>query len=567
MLQVKPKSIAVAVLTALLLASCADDGKDGVNGVDGAAGAPGTDGQDLTPIAKLTRVASLPLGAEVTGLFKTDNGELFFNVQHPSDSLPAPENNAAVGIWKGVDLDALNPRIAELSVPSTTAEKQAVRVVTGQYQALGRAGDTFGGALGFGLGAIVKADGSLGLKASQDPDFNAFISTSTDGSQGMLFSAWEDRPGAMSRLSLTKDSSGNWSVTDAKNIDFSSVKGTLINCFGTLSPWGTPLTSEENYEAENAARWNDPSYSTGYPNNADIDLLTDYLGGQFPNPYRYGYIVEITNPTSANPLPKKHFVLGRMAHENAVVMPDLKTVYLTDDGSRKGFYKFVADNKADLSSGTLYAAKLKQDATKDPAKAGFNIEWIELAHATDAQVESWIASYDGIDRSDFVGGSTSYVTDAEIATWAAGGGADDRYAFIETLRAAKAKGASVEFNKMEGINIHFNGVANNSIPFMYVAMSAIDSSMADTSGDIQLNANKCGAVYRFGVHPDYNVTRMDPVVVGGPYDATQTANKCALNSVSNPDNLVILNDGRVVIGEDTSLHENNMIWIYNPKGE
>lgn len=567
MLQVKPKSIAVAVLTALLLASCADDGQDGVDGANGSNGAPGTDGQDLNPVAKLTRLATVPLGAEITGLFKTDNGEMFFNVQHPSDSLPAPENNAAVGIWKGLDLDSLNPRIADLSVPATTAEKQMVRVVGGEYQVLGRAGDTYGGALAFGLGAIVKADGSQDLKASQDPDFNAFISTSVDGSQGMLFTAWEDRPGAMSRLTLARAADGNWSVTDAKNIDFGSVQGTLINCFGTLSPWGTPLTSEENYEAENTVRWNDASYSTGYPNNADIDRLTDYLGGQFPNPYRYGYIVEITNPTSATPVPVKHFTLGRMAHENAVVMPDLKTVYLTDDGSRKGFFKFVADNKGDLSAGTLYAAKVKQDATKDAAKAGFNIEWIELAHATNAELETWISSYDGIDRSDYVDGSTSYVSDAEITAWAAGGGADDRYAFIESLRAAKAKGATVEFNKMEGINIHFNGVANNSIPFMYVAMSSIDGSMADTSGDIQLNANKCGAVYRLGVHADYNVTRMDPVVVGGPYDGTLAVNKCSVNGISNPDNLVVLNDGRVIIGEDTSLHENNMIWVYNPKGE
>ena len=464
MLQAKPKMIAAAVLSALLLASCADDGRDGVDGANGSNGAPGADGQDLTPVAKLTRLATLPLGSEVTGLFKTDNGEMFFNVQHPSDTLPAPQNNAAVGIWTGLDLDNLNPRLADISVPATDAEKQMVRVVQGQYQVLGRAGDTYGGAMAFGLGAIVKADNSQSLKASQDPDFNAFIASKADGSEGMLFTAWEDRPGAMSRLTLARAADGKWSVTDAKNIDFTSVKGTLINCFGTLSPWGTPLTSEENYEAENTKRWNDPSYSTGYPNNADVTLLSDYLGGQFPNPYNYGYIVEVTNPTSANPVPVKHFTLGRMAHENAVVMPDMKTVYLTDDGSGKGFFKFVADNKDDLSSGTRYAAKVRQDATKDVAKAGFNIEWIELGHANNTQIASWIADYDGIDRSDYVDGSTNYITDAEITTWAAGGGADDRYAFIESLRAAKAKGATVEWRKMEGLECHGDGRVLRQFP-------------------------------------------------------------------------------------------------------
>lgn len=569
MINFKNTSIGIAVIAAMGLVACVDDGKDGsngINGANGANGANGTDGRDLTAVAKLTRLATLPLGAEVTGLFKTDNGELFFNVQHPSDSLPAPENNAAVGIWTGLDLDNIDARLSSISVPAAnSAEQNQVRVAVGQYQVLGRAGDTYAGALPFGLGGVVNKAGSASVKSSQDPDFNAFIATNVDGSQGMLFTAWEDRPGAMSRLSLSRNNNNVWSVTDAKHIDFALVDGTIINCFGTLSPWGTPLTSEENYEAENTAKWNDPSYSSGYPNNADIDLLTDYLGGQFPNPYRYGYIVEITQPTSSSPVPVKHFTLGRMAHENAVVMPDLKTVYLTDDGTGKAFYKFVADNAADLSAGTLYAAKVKQDATKDVAKAGFDIRWIRLGHATNAQLESWIASYDGIDRSDFVSGGNSYITDAEITAWAGGAG-DDRYAFLESLKAAAAKGATTEFRKMEGININFNGVASNTIPFMYVAMSAVESTMSDAVGDIQLNQNRCGAVYRLGVHADYNVTRMEPVVVGGTYDSA-AVNRCSVDSIASPDNLEVLNDGRVIIGEDTSFHINNMIWIYNPKGE
>jgi len=169
--------------------------------------------------------------------------------------------------------------------------------------------------------------------------------------------------------------------------------------------------------------------------------------------------------------------LGRMAHENPVIMPDHKTVYLTDDGGSKAFFKFVADNAGDLSSGTLYAAKMAQDATRDVSKAGFDITWIELGHASNAEIEAWINEYDDIDRGDYVDGGNSYITDAEIEDWAQNGIGDDRYAFIESLKAAAAKGATVEFNKMEGIN-----------------------------------------------------------------------------------------DGRVVIGEDSGNHENNMIWVYNPAG-
>ncbi len=558
--------LALAISTALL-GGCSDDGNDGATGPAGTDGTNGTDGQDLTVAEKLIRIATVPLGAEITGIFKTDNGELFFNVQHPDDDLPAPENNAAIGIWTGIDFDNFDPRTQDLAVPASDSDAaKTTQVVAGNYQVLGRAEDTYAGALPFGLGAIVSGDGSSKIKQSQDPDFNAFIPGNADGSTGFLFTAFEDRPGAMSRLTVTKQDDGNWNVSDALNVNFLNVAGTMINCFGTVSPWGTPLTSEENYEAENAVNWNNPAYSSGYPNYNDVKNIETYLGGTFPNPYDYGYIVEITNPKSASPTPVKHFTLGRVAHENVVIMPDQKTVYITDDGTDKGFYKFIADTAGDLSAGTIYAAKLVQDATSDTEKAGFDISWIELGSSNNTEIESWINEYDGIDETDYVEGSTSYITDDEITDWAFNDTGDDRYAFLETLKAAEAKGATTEFRKMEGININYDGVASGTIPFMYVALSDVGSGMADTEGDIQLTQNRCGAVYRFGLNSNYDAIRMEPVVVGGTYDST-LENRCSTDGISNPDNLVILDDGKVIIGEDTGNHVNNMMWLYNPEGD
>ena len=554
MLKKQPINLLFAATMTAILASCSgDDGKNG---------------EDLTPQAKLIRIATVPTGAEITGIYKTDNGELFFNVQHPNETLPSPENNAAVGAWVGVDFDNFDPRTTDLPVPvASSTEAQNVQVVAGSYQVLGRSGDIFSGALPFGYGGVVNASGDALVVASQNPDFNAFIPSNTDGSEGYLFSAFEDRPGGVSRLSLSKQTDSSWSITDAMNVDFSSVNGTMINCFGTVSPWGTPLTSEENYEAENTVNWNNSAYTSGYPNFADVQNIQTYLGGTFPNPYDYGYIVEITNPEATSPTPIKHFTLGRSAHENAVIMPDHKTVYLTDDGTNKGFYKFVASTAGDLSAGTIYAAKLSQDATSDIEKAGFNISWIELGTGTNTQIEGWIDEYDGYDETDFVDGATNYITDVEITDWADNGTGDDRYAFLETLKAAAAKGATVEFRKMEGININYKGVANGTIPYMYVAMSAVESGMTDDAGDIQVTENKCGAIYRFGLTSTYDVIRMDPVLVGGVYDASAAENRCPVDAISNPDNVVVLDDGRVLIGEDTSNHSNNMMWIYNPKGE
>ncbi|NQZ21053.1 MAG: DUF839 domain-containing protein [Colwellia sp.] len=571
MLNLRKRKIAAlisVILGSSMLTACGGD--DGSNGANGSHGADGTNGSNLTVAAKLTRIATVPVGAEITGLFLTDNDELFFNVQHPAD-LSGNETPAQVGVVTGFDWSKFDPMAEELSVPATDEEKLTVRLIAGHYQIIGKAGDTFDNNLPQGLGSITTADSATAIKQSQDPDFNAFVPTSANGDAGYLFTAWEDRPGAMSRIELTKEDSGNWLTGDAINIDFSAVLGTIINCFGTLSPWNTPLTSEENYEAENTEQWNNTAYVDGYPSYPDVKNLQTYLGSStLPNPYDYGYIVEITDPTSTSPTPVKHFTLGRVAHENSVVMPDWKTVYTTDDGSNKAFYKFVATTAGDLSAGTLFAAKLTQDATSDPAKAGFDIQWIKLGSSNNTEIKTWINSYNGITEADYIEGETSYIAQSEIDDWATNGTGDDRYAFLETLRAAKAKGATTEFRKMEGVVINYDGVASGAVPYMYVAMSSVGKGMVDEEGDIQLDSSAyCGAVYRFGVQTDFNVNRMESVVVGGAYNANgdENGNKCDVNAISNPDNLAVMDDGRVFIGEDTSKHVNNALWIYNPKGE
>lgn len=47
------------------------------------------------------------------------------------------------------------------------------------------------------------------------------------------------------------------------------------------------------------------------------------------------------------------------------VMPDGRSVYMTDDGSNKFFSIFVMDRVNDLSSGTIYAAVMTQISSKD----------------------------------------------------------------------------------------------------------------------------------------------------------------------------------------------------------
>lgn len=492
----------------------------------------------------LTRVATVPLGAEITGMFLSGD-DLFFNVQHPWKDLGTAFSRATVGVVANADFGA-----GESPLPEG-ADKRVVVTSLGSYQILFQHGD-------FGvLGSIRGVDGEI--KVSNDPDFNAFVPTGAG--EGYLFTNWEDRPGGMSRVRLTRAEDGTWAAMaeDATMLDFMPVQGTWVNCFGTLSPWGTPLSSEELY-FDSTRHWNEP----GYDYVGDVETLETYLGA-YPNPYRYGYIVEITDPAGAAS-PVKRVAMGRSSHENAVVMPDRKTVYLSDDGTNVVFYKFVADVAGDLSAGTLFAAKITQEAAPGtPAgEASLAVRWIELAHGTQQQVERWIAEYDGITQDDFVAGANSYISDAEIEAWARGEGADDRAAFLESRKAAAARGATAEFRKMEGMNINLAAVADGSAPYMYMSMSEVSKGMTDDRGDIRLAENRCGVVYEMQLDADFNVSTMVPAVVGGPYDRNAEANACAVDGISNPDNIVVLPDGRVLIGEDTGSHENNAMWLYTP---
>ena len=495
--------------------------------------------------AELTRVATVPVGAEITGLFMHGN-DLFFNAQHPSDELQNQFSNATVGVIANVNLDA-----GEHPVPVEQAAKETIASSMGEYQVLFQQGD-FDGKMG-----AIAGKGGL-IKVSNDPDFNAYVPTGLN--EGYLYTNWEDRPGGMSRVKIRRDGDGRWSAdaTDADMIDFSQVRGTWVNCFGTLSPWGTPLTSEELY-FDNTADWINPEYK--YIKNNDD--LASYLG-EYPNPYDYGFIVEITDP-AGTPKPVKHYTMGRYSHENGVVMPDNRTVYLSDDGTGTVFFKFVADKAGDMSAGTLYAAKATQQGppASDPATTGFDIAWIELAHGTNADIHGWIREYDGKTKADYKEGETQFISDQEIADWAAGNAKDDRVAFLESRKAAVAKGATGEFRKMEGVITNHEAIAKGH-PYVYMTMSSIGKTMADTEGDVQLQANTCGVVYQMKLDGAYNVVNMIPVVVGGKRDKNAKPNTCPTDQVANPDNVWMLDDGRLIIGEDTGNHENNMLWVWKP---
>lgn len=323
---------------------------------------------------KLHRFATVPVGAETTGLHVTADGTLFFNVQHPSGANPHPFNRGLIGVVNGFKAgDAFE----EIAVPEG-ADKQGVKVAAGEYQILGRVGEMIPQEpMNQRYGQLTAVNGDM-LGICNHPDANMYLPTVEDGSEGYLYTNYECDPGAVSRLYI-RNNGATWDVLEGDNVDFSNVMGTWVNCGGTVSPWNTALTAEEYEPIASLAEWKD-----------NVANMTAYLGEQ-ANPYDYGFIVELRPDPDGDGLGsivEKRYAMGRRSNENGVVMPDLRTVYFGDDGTDVVFFKFVADEAGDLSAGTLYAAKVTQNDD-----ASFAFEWIELGAGNDAEIAEAIRTF------------------------------------------------------------------------------------------------------------------------------------------------------------------------------
>lgn len=132
-----------------------------------------------------------------------------------------------------------------------------------------------------------------------------------------------------------------------------NVTGTLANCSGGKTPWGSILTCEENYQDfYGDIAYNDAGETSfiGRPSANGWEKFFD------ENPKDYGWVVEV-DPISRSA--KKLIHLGRFAHENALVIlanDGRPVVYMGDDLADQYIYKFIADTPGSLRSGKLYVA-------------------------------------------------------------------------------------------------------------------------------------------------------------------------------------------------------------------
>ena len=177
------------------------------------------------------------------------------------------------------------------------------------------------------------------------------------------------------------------------------VIGTINNCAGGMTPWGTWLMAEENFHGY---FWTDVKDADGKPDiAAHADAVSKkrygvpggwYAWGKYydrwnidkePNmPNKFGWVVEV-DPMAPTSTPIKHTSLGRFRHEGAetTVSSDGKlVVYMGDDNRFDYQYKYVSEgvvnnqkteNAKLLVEGTLYVARFDEDGT---------VTWLPLVH-------------------------------------------------------------------------------------------------------------------------------------------------------------------------------------------
>ena len=192
-------------------------------------------------------------------------------------------------------------------------------------------------------------------------------------------------------MRLSGPAAGHDRVKTSEDPDGTRVIGTINNCAGGITPWGTWLMAEENFHFYfmgsldgNPEKANYERY--GVPGNryawARFHKRFD-LGAEPNAANRHGWIVEV-DPFDPDSTPVKRTALGRFKHEGAesIVNGDGRLVIYSGDDQRFEFlYKFVTDGKVDLvnraanrdllDSGVLYAARFNADGSLD---------WLPLVH-------------------------------------------------------------------------------------------------------------------------------------------------------------------------------------------
>lgn len=229
-----------------------------------------------------------------------------------------------------------------------------------------------------------------------------------------------------------------------------NVLGTMNNCSGGKTPWGTVLTAEENFQLSFGNRelmqeGEVKDIHTRYGLEAEAPRFYRWLTyydrfdvAKEPNEaFRFGWVVEV-DPYDPDWTPRKRSALGRFRHEAATVhvAPDNRLViYSGDDQRFEYMYKFVTNRSYDpddrlanrdsdlLDDGVLYVAKFNDDGTG---------EWLPLVYGQNGLKGTVTLTEDGEEKEFTFNSQADVLIKTRIAADFLGATQMDRPEDIET---------------------------------------------------------------------------------------------------------------------------------------
>ncbi|HEY0658169.1 MAG TPA: alkaline phosphatase PhoX [Pyrinomonadaceae bacterium] len=147
--------------------------------------------------------------------------------------------------------------------------------------------------------------------------------------------------------------------------DFVSLSGTLVNCAGGITPWGSWISCEETTLGQTERTTRDGKK----------------IGG-FAKPHGYCFEVSASANNAVTPVPLK--AMGRFEHEAVAVDKKSGVIYLTEDKNPCGFYRFLPKRHKRLAEGgTLQILKIKTADNFDTRKnqktgASYAVNWVTI---------------------------------------------------------------------------------------------------------------------------------------------------------------------------------------------